>query len=96
MQEEKAFTRNRPKTVAELIDELRRFPPDTRVVVSGYEGGVGDCWTPELISIRLNANDDELWFNGPHEKLYPYEKRAAAAGEVAAVYLGMAGREGDD
>jgi hypothetical protein len=53
------------KTVAELIEQLKAFPPELRVVTRGYEGGECDCDDPALCTIVLDVND--AWYYGPHE-----------------------------
>jgi hypothetical protein len=40
-------------TIAELIEELQKYPQDTRVVVCGYEGGVNDVDYVEETEIYL-------------------------------------------
>lgn len=42
-------------TVAELIEQLAKFPGTARVVVDGYEGGVDDIAPPVLIGITLGV-----------------------------------------
>lgn len=54
-------------TVNELIEQLKNYPGDMRVLTLGYEGGYHD--------IRLDNNDivfnvkrgDGAWYYGPHE-----------------------------
>ena len=55
-------------TIAELIKELEQYPQDTRVVISGYEGGVNDVNDSELIKIYLNCNSS-TWYYGNHEEV---------------------------
>jgi len=58
--------------VSELIEKLKDLPPDTRVVVPGYEGGLDDMDTIEETEIYLNCNTS--WYYGPHEEVeYAYE-----------------------
>jgi hypothetical protein len=56
------------KTAKELIEVLSTFPPDTRIVVRGYEGGVNDVVECCSRKIALNANGSP-WY-GSHERLY--------------------------
>lgn len=49
----------------ELIEELKKVPPKTMVVISGYEGGLNEVSTVEAVKIRLNVND--AWYYGKHE-----------------------------
>lgn len=50
-------------TVAELIEELKDYPPDMRVVTRGYEAGYDE---PYLAKVTVAV--DENWENGkkPH------------------------------
>jgi hypothetical protein len=43
-------------TVADLMEILRQFPPETRVVVDGYEGGADDIWEVAARFVEINAN----------------------------------------
>jgi len=52
--------------VASLIEVLKTFPPESRVVVEGYEEGYDDIQTIKLIPIRLNAYKED--WRGPHKK----------------------------
>lgn len=51
-------------TVAELISLLQQHPPDTRVVVRGYESGVDDVVGVDVVRLQLNARTE--WWNGDH------------------------------
>jgi hypothetical protein len=56
-------------TVAELIEKLRQFPPETRVFVDGYEGGIADL-EPQyvrLVPVKLDVNSESYY--GPHEEV---------------------------
>lgn len=57
--------RNKPFTVAQLIAELQKLPPDMRVMVRWYEGGYNDCGVPKLVQIKLNQNTE--WYYGAHD-----------------------------
>lgn len=55
-------------TAKELIAHLKKLPPDTRIVVSGYEGGYHDAGTPNIEDrciLRENAHSE--WYYGPYE-----------------------------
>ena len=54
-----------PTTVAELIAALQQFPPETRVMVDGYEGGYDDPVAPKVISVSLDSYDNCIY--GSHE-----------------------------
>jgi len=58
-------------TIAELIEKLKEYPQDLRVVVRGYEGGVDDVTYFEEMEIYLNYNTS--WFYGKHEEATPYD-----------------------
>ncbi len=59
--------------VSELIEKLKDFPPYTRVVVRGYEGGIDDVDEIEEIEVYLNCRT--LLCYGPHiEVEYAYER----------------------
>lgn len=51
--------------VRELIAELQKMNPNTRVVRDGYEGGVEDVTSVSEVRIQLHANDE--WYYGSHE-----------------------------
>lgn len=52
-------------TTRELIGLLQQHPPEMRVVVSGYEGGVDDVSGMEEVPIKLDQNT--AWYFGAHE-----------------------------
>jgi predicted metal-dependent TIM-barrel fold hydrolase len=66
-------------TIAELIEELKKYPQDTRVVVSGYEGGVDDVYYVEETEIYLKYN------NADYEEVKWVPERNFE--KVPAVYL---------
>ncbi len=47
-------------TVGELIAALRRFPPETRVLVDGYESGYDDPVAPTLIAAALDDYESSV------------------------------------
>ncbi len=53
-------------TVNELIEQLKNYPADMRVLTLGYEGGYNDAYlkTDEVV---FNINDQDKWYYGPHE-----------------------------
>ena len=54
-------------TVAELIEQLKSYPADMRVLTLGYEGGYNDI-SMDIDDVVLNARDDKCpWYYGPHE-----------------------------
>jgi len=55
-------------TVAELIEQLRDYPGDMRVLTLGYEGGYNDTQlkTDEVV---FNFSQNDAWYYGPHESV---------------------------
>ena len=55
--------------VAELIEKLQQYPPEHRVFVDGYEGGIDDLTQVNHVFVKL----DQHWENyyGRHEQLDP-------------------------
>ena len=51
--------------VKELIEQLQKFDPETRVVRPGYEGGYEDLSNVSEYELALNVHTD--WWYGPHE-----------------------------
>lgn len=52
-------------TTQELMAQLATLPPDTQVMLEGYEGGYRDVRRIETFPVKLNVND--AWYYGPHE-----------------------------
>ncbi|MFZ2901014.1 MAG: hypothetical protein WA004_20450 [Saprospiraceae bacterium] len=76
-------------TIKELTALLSQYPPDTRVVVAGYEGGFNDITIQKIIQLELDANKE--WWNGQHEEVQSSgEPALLLAGEnrISAEYLG--------
>lgn len=75
-------------TIQQLTTLLSQYPPDTRVVVAGYEGGFNDITIHKIIHLELDANKE--WWNGQHEEVQsPGEKALLLAGEnrISEEYL---------
>lgn len=53
-------------TVNELIEQLKNYPSDMRVLTLGYEGGLDDI-SVKSDSVVLDANDKDTWYIGRHE-----------------------------
>ena len=53
-------------TVNELIEQLKNYPGDMRVLTLGYEGGYNDVdlHTEEIV---FNFSKNDAWYYGPHE-----------------------------
>ncbi len=75
--------------VGQLIEILKNYPQDLRVVVSGYEGGYNDVNTFENIKIVLDYNDE--WYYGRHEdveSLYGNNAERLNTNAVDALQIG--------
>ncbi|MEI8012216.1 MAG: hypothetical protein WCI27_07020 [Candidatus Omnitrophota bacterium] len=64
-------------TINELIQKLSAFPPDTNIVVSGYEGGFADVTGARGIRLQKDANKE--WYYGRHEEANAGDQQAAKA-----------------
>jgi len=53
--------------VGQLIEQLKNYPQDLRVVVRGYEGGYNDVDIFEKLKIVLDYHSE--WYYGKHEQL---------------------------
>ena len=76
-------------TIKELTALLSQYPPDTRVVVAGYEGGFNDITIHKIIHLELDANKE--WWNGQHEEVRSSGKPAlllAGENRISEEYLG--------
>jgi len=55
-------------TVNELIEQLKNYPADMRVLTLGYEGGYDDVGIrTEEIVFNVRTDDRDTWYYGPHE-----------------------------
>jgi hypothetical protein len=52
-------------TVAELIQQLQTLPPETKVVIRGYEDGYNDIL--QLKTVKIKPKVDAYWFDGEFE-----------------------------
>lgn len=74
--------------VRELIEKLQQYPPDHRVFVDGYEGGIADVEKISVISVKLNVNEE--WYYGAHEEIgdeSDYNRRKHGEPDGIGVYL---------
>ena len=73
-------------TISELIKLLERYPPDMRVVVSGYEEGYDDLepGCVRVADLRLNVNT--RWYVGRHDEAYP-DNKDRGSGSAKALIL---------
>lgn len=55
-------------TAKELIAHLKKLPPDTQILVSGYEGGYKDATAPLIENRSIVKRDvNTEWYYGSHE-----------------------------
>ncbi len=52
-------------TASELIKHLQTLPPDTKIVIRGYEDGYNDILKLKPVKIKTKA--DSYWFDGEFE-----------------------------
>jgi hypothetical protein len=60
-------------TAKELIDNLKDLPPETRICVRGYEGGIDYAQILRQVKILHNANKE--WYYGNHEELLDFDAK---------------------
>ena len=53
-------------TVNELIEQLKNYPSDMRVLTLGYEGGLNDI-SLGTNNVVFEYKGNEAWYYGPHE-----------------------------
>jgi hypothetical protein len=53
-------------TVNELIEQLKNYPGDMRVLTLGYEGGCDDI-DVKTEDIVFDVNSEDTWYMGKHE-----------------------------
>ncbi len=53
-------------TVNELIEQLKNYPGDMRVLTLGYEGGFDDI-NVRTECVVFDYNDKDTWYMGRHE-----------------------------
>ncbi len=76
-------------TVQELITRLSQLPPDTRVVVEGYETGYNDILEFKGLMLKLDVSTD--WWDGQHD-----EKKDGDEVAVALVGRNLKARDDKD
>jgi hypothetical protein len=52
-------------TASELINELQKLSPETKIVVRGYEDGYNDILQLKLVKIKRKS--DSNWYEGEYE-----------------------------
>jgi hypothetical protein len=51
-------------TASELIHHLKQLPPDTKILIRGYEDGYNDII--KLKPVRVKHNPDADWYYGEY------------------------------
>jgi len=69
-------------TVSELIASLQNYPPDTRVIVLGYEEGYDDITMVKQIAIM--PEEKPTWYIGRYDEAPP--EKADQAEQAVLVY----------
>ncbi len=64
-------------TVAQLIKELKKFPPEMPVATSGYEGEYENILPPKIISVKYVPG--EPYYNGQFQCVDEAENGAFSA-----------------
>jgi len=83
---------NNGLTIKDLIEILKQYPQDLRVVVDGYEDGLNDISIFTEITIALNVNEEDclgahldmedlLFFPGDKERIKETQKGLRIAGK---------------
>ncbi len=73
-------------TVDELIQLLAKHPPDLRVMLDGYEGGVDDLEPHFVLTSDVHLNANTRWYYGRHEEAYAGDRDKGAATVRALVF----------
>lgn len=63
--------------VSELIERLKEQPQDAMVVINGYEGGVWEADSVNIVKIKTDVNSE--WYIGDHA--------ISEDGDVIAVHI---------
>ncbi len=45
-------------TVSELIEELKKYPPETRVMITSSDPGIDDIKVADYLAVYLNCYED--------------------------------------
>ncbi len=55
-------------TVRELIEKLKEFDGDIRLILRGYEGGYSDVDLSQISAIKIALNKNTSWYYGNHDE----------------------------
>ena len=77
-------------TIGELLPLLDKLPPNLRVVIPGYEGGLEDFDGARMTLIAMDVNSDP--YQGPHSVAHESDATRDKNGQpirvVTAIILG--------
>jgi len=68
-------------TIAQLIEELKKFPPEMPVITSGYEGEYENIISPKRIKVKFVPN--EPYYNGQFQQTDEPEENVFEAAVIA-------------
>ena len=78
----RALKEGKRMTVAELVQQLQRHPPDLRVVVDGYEDGYDDLSPEQIAEMKIALNTGKHRWEGMHGDLHGLTRHAPDDAEV--------------
>ena len=58
-------------TAKELINHLKDLPPEIRICVKGYEGGIN--YAEILRETKILRDTNKKWYYGRHEELLDFD-----------------------
>lgn len=61
-------------TVAEMIAQLQKLPPNHRIVVEAYQSGFNDVGPLSFIILTANADDTDDMSVGSHDETFEGEE----------------------
>ena len=74
--------------VRELLELLRQYPADLRVVVNGYENGYDDLTSGRISTAKISLNTGKHEWDGRHgDPPYPAEESPEGVEIVQALVL---------
>ena len=69
-------------TVKELVELLRKYPGDLRIVVNGYEEGYDDLSLERISVIKIQLDTQIHDWEGQHSDFYGSEKEISDDTEI--------------
>lgn len=81
--------------VRELIKDLERCDPDSRVVVPGYEFGIDDLGTIGIVFLELRQQDPGAYYAGIHNDVIIFGGEQPPKEQYDEAAILLKGRHGD-